>query len=214
MKSMILKDIYNIRHNSRSMLLVLTVLAAAFIPSSGAVSFVYIASIMCSMMTITTFAFDENSGWNRYAAVMPVSRNEIVLAKFIVLAVFSAAGAAAGAVIAAVGSIIMNGGVLSDGAVILCSIPAAAVIAIFFGSISIPLVFRFGAEKSRVLIFAAYLIPAGICFGIYKLLCFVAGVIFTDKVILILTAVSPAAVFLWCMGMYAISKGIFNRAEL
>lgn len=213
MKSMILKDIYNIRHNSRSMVLVLAVLAAAFIPSSGAVSFVYIASVMCSMMIITTFAFDDNSGWNRYAAVMPVSRNEIVMAKFIVLAIFSAAGALAGAVIALIGSMIINGGMLSDAGDILCSVPAAAVIAVFFGSISIPLVFRFGAEKSRALIFAAYLVPAGVCFGIYKLLCF-AGVEFTDKVILILLAVSPAAVFLWCMGMYVISKGIFDRAEL
>lgn len=213
MKSMVLKDIYNIGHNARSMVLVLAVIAAAFIPSSGAAAFVYIGAIMCSMMVITTFAFDDNSNWNRYAAVMPISRNKIVLAKFIVLLIFSAAGAAGGTVIAVIGDMILGGGGLPHGGDILCSAPAAAVIAVFFGSISIPLAFRFGAEKSRVLIFAAYLVPTGILFGIYKLLS-MAGVEFTDKTILIILAISPVAVFLWSAGMYGISRRIFDRAEL
>ncbi len=213
MKSMILKDIYNIGHNVRSMALVISVLAVAFIPSSGAAAFVYIGAIMCSMMVITTFAFDDNSNWNRYAAVMPVSRNEIVLAKYIVLLIFSAAGAAAGAIIAVIGDMILNGGGLPHVGEILCSAPAAAVIAVFFGSISIPLAFRFGAEKSRVLIFAAYPVPMGIIFGIYKLLSG-AGVEFTDKTVLIMLAISPVAVFFWSAGMYGISKRIFDRADL
>ena len=44
------------------------------------------------MMIVTTFSFDDNSKWTRYAMIMPVSKKELVGGKFIVLAIFCAVG--------------------------------------------------------------------------------------------------------------------------
>lgn len=93
MKSLILKDLYNIGHNAKSMLFILFVLAAAFIPTSDAEGgYIFVCAVICSMMIVTTFSFDDNSKWLRYAMVMPVSRKDVVAGKFVVLTIFCVTG--------------------------------------------------------------------------------------------------------------------------
>lgn len=74
MKSLILKDLYNIGHNEKSMLFILAVFAIALIPTSGVAGYIFACAILCSMMIVTTFSFDDNSKWARYAMIMPVSK--------------------------------------------------------------------------------------------------------------------------------------------
>ena len=87
------------------------------------------------------------------------------------------------------------------------------VIALIFGSMSIPLVFKFGAERGRVLLVVSFLIPAGICFGIYQLLT-TLGVELTDPLVFILLCCSPLLALAWCYVMYQISYRIFAKQEL
>ena len=74
MKSLVLKDLLNIGHNAKSMLFILLVFAIALIPFSGVEGYIFVCAILCSMMIVTTFSFDDNSKWTRYAMIMPVSR--------------------------------------------------------------------------------------------------------------------------------------------
>ena len=74
MRSLILKDLYNIGHNAKSMLFVLVVFAVVLIPASGVESYTFVCAILCSMMIVTTFTFDDNSKWTRYSMIMPVSK--------------------------------------------------------------------------------------------------------------------------------------------
>ena len=71
MKSLVLKDLFNIGHNAKSMLFILVAFAAAFIPFSGVEGYIFECAILCSMMIVTTFSFDDNSKWTRYAMIMP-----------------------------------------------------------------------------------------------------------------------------------------------
>lgn len=43
------------------------------------------------MMVMTTFSFDDNSKWMKYAMVTPVTKRDLVSSKFIVLLIFSKA---------------------------------------------------------------------------------------------------------------------------
>ncbi|MCU0080403.1 ABC-2 transporter permease [Extibacter muris] len=76
-----------------------------------------------------------------------------------------------------------------------------------------PLVFKFGAEKGRVLLLVSFFIPAGICFGICHLLAML-GVELTDQLVFILLCCSPILALAWCYVMYQISYRIFSRQEL
>jgi ABC-2 type transport system permease protein len=214
MKSLILKDLYNIGHNAKSMLFMLIVFAC-FIFSFDVSGYIFICAILCSAMIITTFAFDENSKWTRYAMIMPVSKKDIVAAKFIVLAIFCLIGCLFGLV---VGSIcgIAAGKITLDLAGIgelLSFTLTALVISLIFGSLSIPLLFQFGPEKARLLMLVSFFVPTLIVAGIYKLLVMM-GVQFTAQLSLILLCCSPIFAFLWCYGMFHISCRIFSKKEL
>lgn len=105
MKSLILKDLYNIGHNAKSMLFILVVAAAALIPASGVMGYIIACAVLCSMMTVTTFSFDDSSKWARYAMIMPISKKDLVAGKFIVLAIFCIVGSLFGLAAGSVGGL-------------------------------------------------------------------------------------------------------------
>ena len=163
----------------------------------------------------TTFSFDDSSKWTRYAMIMPVSKKELVAGKFMVLAIFCAIGSLFGLIIGFIGGLITHKIVLDIVGIgeLLFLTLVAWVISLIFGSMSIPLVFKFGAEKGRVLLLVSFLIPAGICFGIYQLLTML-GVALTDQIVFILLCCSPLLALAWCYVMYQISYRIFVKQEL
>ena len=199
MKSLILKDLFNIGHNAKSMLFILAVFAVALIPFSGVEGYIFVCAILCSMMIVTTFSFDDNSKWTRYAMIMPVSKKELVVGKFVVLAIFCAVGSLFGLVIGSISGFAMRKITFDFAGIgeLLFLALAAWVISLIFGSMSMPLVFKFGAEKGRVLLLVSFLIPAGICFGIYQLLT-ILGVELTDQLVFILLCCSPLLALAWC----------------
>lgn len=216
MKSLILKDLYNIGHNAKSMFFMLLVFAFIFIPFSGPQAYIIASGILCSMMIITTFSFDDSSKWMKYAMVTPVTKKDLVAGKFIVLLIFSAIGAVSGLVIGSVGGIIVHKvdySNISNILIMLFITIVSLVIAEIIGSVSIPLLFKFGAEKARMLSLVALIIPAAICFGVYELLLFF-GVSFTDNFVFILLCCSPVVALLWNLLMYKISYVIFSKKEL
>ncbi len=216
MKSLILKDLYNIGHNAKSMFFMLLVFAFIFVPSSGPNTYIIISGILCSMMVITTFSFDDNSKWIKYAMVTPVTKKDLVAGKFIVLLIFSAIGAISGLVIGFIGGIIIhkvNYSNLSDILTALFVTMVSLVIAEIFGSVSIPLLFQFGAEKARILSIISFVVPAVICLGVYGILTFF-GVSFTDQRIFILLCCSPVIALVWNFMMYKISYMIFSKKDI
>ena len=88
MKSLILKDIYNIMHNMKALVLMLFIFLFITIPQGGAAAYVITCCILCAMMVVTTFSFDENAKWEKYAMIMPISRKDLVLSKFVILLCF------------------------------------------------------------------------------------------------------------------------------
>lgn len=213
MKSLVLKDLYNIGHNTKSMFFMLLVFAFIFIPFNGPEAYIVTSGILCSMMIITTFSFDEKSKWMKYAMVTPVSKKDLVASKFIVLMIFSAIGVVSGVVIGFVGGIIVHKIDYDN----IFSLPFVALISLIIveilGSISIPLLFKFGAEKARMLSLISFIIPVVICFGFYSLLIFL-GFSFTNNFIFILMCCSPLIGLFWNLIMYKISYAILSKKEL
>ena len=214
MKSLILKDLYNIGHNVKSMLFILVVFAVALIPTSGVAGYIFVCAILCSMMIVTTFSFDDNSKWTRYAMIMPVSKKDLVAGKFIVLAIFCLAGSLFGLVVGSIGGLTIKSisfDLIGIGELLLFAL-TAWVVSIIFGSMSIPLVFKFGAEKGRVLLLISFLFPAALCFGIYQLFV-ILDIELTEHFMFALLCSSPIIALIWCYVMYQISYRIFSKQE-
>ena len=215
MKSLILKDLYNIGHNVKSMLFILVVFAVALIPTSGVAGYIFVCAILCSMMIVTTFSFDDNSKWARYAMIMPVSKKDLVAGKFIVLAIFCLVGSLFGLVVGSIAGLTIKSisfDLAEIGELLFLTL-TAWVVSIIYGSMSIPLVFKFGAEKGRVLLLISFLFPAALCFGIYQLFV-ILGIELTEHFMFALLCCSPIIALIWCCVMYQISYKIFTKQEL
>lgn len=215
MKSLILKDLYNIGHNVKSMLFILIVLYVAFVPTAGTAGYIFASALLCSMMIVTTFSFDDHSKWTRYAMIMPISKKDLVMGKFIVLTIFCVIGTLLGLAVSFISGIILKKGDfgITGMTELLFFALAALVMSLIFGSMSIPLVFRFGSESGRILLLVSFLAPTAICFGVYQLLA-TMGVSLTEQLIFVLLCCSPVLAFVWCYVMYQISYHIFAKQEL
>lgn len=217
MKSLILKDFYNISRNTRSMFVILLVFAVVFLPSSGIQNYIFICAILCSMMIITTFSFDEHSSWPLYAMIMPVSKKDIVAGKYAVLFAFSLIGIIFGIIAGTAGNIVAGNffQMAEDTAAI--PLPLMALTALscstVFGSISIPLAIQFGAEKGRILVLVSFLIPAGLCYAAYHAFLFL-GLDLTENLKTALFYCSPIPAAAWNYMMYKISCFIFTKKDM
>lgn len=215
MKSLILKDLYNIGNNARSMLFTLLVFLFIFTSYSGVGSYIVMCAMLCGQMVVTTFSFDDMAGWNRYALVTPVSRRDLVAGKFIVLLIFSALGAGFGLAAAAVYGTIVGKVVLDLESImeLLFFALTALVMGVFFGSTILPLLFKFGAEKARIAILAVFAVLAIVCVAAGLLLRRM-GVQITDRSEYILMCFFPAITVVWSLGMYKLSCAIFSKQEV
>lgn len=201
MKGLILKDLYNISHNIKAFLFTIIFIAICMIPSAGTTGFGVTVTLICSMMTMTTFSMDERSNWMKYALIMPISRKEYVKSKFIVNLIFTVFGMILGGIIGMIGVMVKGS---QDFVIDLITTGACCIVGlllgIFYGSIMIPLIIKWGAEKARMIAVIAVAIPSLIAFLVYQLIVslgitlteiyIVAGIVLVVIVIVLLNVVS------------------------
>ncbi len=213
MKSVVLKDLYNMRGNGKSVLISFLILAVAM--ASTGVGVLYSGAILCSSLIVSTFAYDDRCDWAKYAVVMPISRNELVAGKYAMLTLLVVGGMAVSFLASLVsnaitGQIPLNQSGLQE---LLISTLAALVFALVYGSIAIPLILRFGAEQGRVLLVAALLVPAAVCLVAYQIGKWL-GIVLTDQGVVLLVCGAAVAALVWMAVSYRISCGIFAKQEL
>ena len=157
----------------------------------------------------------EQAKWTRYAIIMPISKKDLVAGKFIVLSIFNILGTLFGLVVSFMAGLAMGKVTfgLASFAEILFFAMVALAISLIIGSTYIPLIFKFGTEKARMLLVASLLIPAGVCFGIYLLLG-IFGINLTEQFIFLLICCSLIIALFWCYVTYQISCRIFEKQEL
>ena len=211
MKSMVLKDLYNIKCNAKSVLVSFLILAVAM--ASTGVGVLYAGAVLCSSLIISTFAYDDR--WTKYAMVMPVSRKELVAGKYVMLALMVVGGSVIAFLASLVsnaitGQIPLNWNGLQE---LIFSALTALIFALVYGSVAIPLILRFGAEQGRVLLVAALLVPAAVCFVAYQIGKWL-GIVLTDQGVVLLVCGVAVAALVWVAVSYRISCSIFAKQEL
>lgn len=159
MRGLILKDILNMKSYVKILVLVFAAQAFIFIPK-GDVSFLSgFIILLCTMMVITTISYDHLAKWDKYALTMPITRKEIVLSKYVIFIVFSISGAIIGNIFTLVGGYFIKSINVVEAMIGSVSILAVDLI---LGSIILPLLYKFGPEKARLLIILVTLIPTGL----------------------------------------------------
>ena len=154
MKGLLIKDFLLLRKTGRIflMLMVFYLAMTVFMNTDMGPLMVFI----CGMLSISTFAYDEQAKWDGFALTMPVSKRDLVLAKYVLTIILCFAGAAAGMILSIAGSLDTSfvdiKGILAASGIALCA-------SYLFNSLALPLLYKFGAEKSRLILLACYAVP-------------------------------------------------------
>ncbi|MBK5244575.1 MAG: ABC-2 transporter permease [Eubacteriaceae bacterium] len=160
MKGLILKDLLNLKGTFKTLGVMMLLFAVIFIPAGN--NFVFgMIIFMFAMMVITTISYDDLAKWDAYALTMPVTRKEIVLSKYLVMGILNISGTIVALLIGIIGTMIMGRHFSME---ILAIIGVIFLIALIFGSLILPLIYKFGAEKARLMLIICVLIPMGIFF--------------------------------------------------
>lgn len=214
MKSLVLKDLYNIAHNAKSVLVVLIFLSVFLtFTSDGDTSFLSVfCAVMCSTMVISSFSFDTYSNWEPYAMILPVTRRDVVRGKFMILLLLSVAGCALGFLLGLVSSAVLSDAPLDLREQLFYVLPGFTV-SIFMSSTSTPLIFKFGAEKARMMLIGTFALPAVVIVLALKFL-EQAGVHLSDQSVVQFFTFAPLLILVWAYLMYRLSCNIFAKKEL
>lgn len=125
---------------------------AIYIKDSEFFSGVMIMFMM--MVPLSAFAYDEHCKWDRLGLTMPVTRFQMVLAKYLLTGLVGVVVS----VVSTIVSVLLNGKPgesIGTSLVLFC-------IGVIMASIVLPLIFKFGVEKGRILTISAVLLPIGV----------------------------------------------------
>lgn len=150
MKGLLLKDWYQVKTNMRMMYLtMLAVLAIWILSTSGDSSFaVDYSAVFLGIMPAYLLSYDHASGWTEYSFALPLSKELQVAEKYLIGLFCAAAAVVIGGLFVTV--IPLRTGTAPDKDVL--SLLAGSVCAILLiNGIMLPLYYRFGAEKARML---------------------------------------------------------------
>lgn len=144
MKGLLLKDYLTLKSSFKTMIIVYVIFCVVGIVSENQF-FIAFPAIYFSMLTTTAMSWDERCNFNHFAGIMPVKKYDIVISKYImgiILCVISV-------VLGVISGIFVNAGIIE-------SIISGISISIVYQSLRIPIIFKFGVEKSRIIMLVAF----------------------------------------------------------
>ena len=157
MKGLIIKDLCVIKNQMKSLLLVLALFIFLSIANKDATFVLFLIPFYMIMILITTFSYDEFNKWECYCNSLPLSRKEIVKAKYLLFNASSLVVLVLGVLVSfIIPNFIENTTFESI---------YASIIGVAFGiclviSLLIPFYYKFGSQKGRIMLFLTVAILA------------------------------------------------------
>lgn len=165
MTGLIKKDFYLSVSMFRSYVLVAAVFALLTLAGIYEISFfVTYMSVMCIMIPVNLFAYDEQARWDKYAAALPSGRAGVVKARYL-FTVLVCLGSLAFALLLQLIVALFTGAQGQERTDLLLSGLFPAAYGCFMNAILLPLLFKFGSQKGRIYLILALGVGVGVIFG-------------------------------------------------
>lgn len=152
MKALLMKDFYTLWRQLRVYLLVMLVISVF----NGAFGNIFI-TIWAALLPYTAMAYDERSKWDQMAAMMPYSTRDIVISKYVLGWLCTAAAALFAMAVQLLQTVL--GSPLAAFAPMDNLMGCCASLCVL--AITLPLMFRFGVEKGRLMMFLIIFLVCG-----------------------------------------------------
>lgn len=155
MKGLIIKDIINILRNLKIIAGLMVFYSILALTSDNPNSFIGLFSMLFAMYTLWTYSYDEMARWDSYALTMPLTKENIVQGKYILMLLLSLLAFVVNTIIGIVYGLGKQESLFTN--MKLNAIGAGGIIFLF--SILIPFITKYGVEKARIIIILVILIP-------------------------------------------------------
>ncbi|HEX2998958.1 MAG TPA: ABC-2 transporter permease [Armatimonadota bacterium] len=211
MKGLIIKDLVNLKKSGRTILLIIAfyILFAFMVDSMEFLSGMII--LMFAISTVSSFSYDSQAGWDTYARTLPLPKKDFVLSKYVLALLLTVSGTLLTLLLNWLFGLFKNESNFTEALITSYAIFAVAVI---FLAVMLPLIYRFGAERSRIIIIAVFAIPAAAIVVLSRTNALAAP----SEALLIrlpmLLALSPLGLIAVSGISFAISCRIFSRKEV
>lgn len=169
MKGLILKDLYMTRKYFRNYLFILILFLGLSFSSSENLFTVFYPGLLATMIPVNLLAYDERSHWDIYCGTLPVSRDMVVSAKYLMELMLLGGVYLLTMAVQAV-RMVVNQEFVWQTFLVLASL--LWMVYLFAGSITLPFMFKLGVEKGRM---AYYVMIGVICGGAA-----ISGMAFSD----------------------------------
>lgn len=213
MTGLILKDFINLKKYLRILLLIVIFYAVIYIPKGNADFIASFLIFLGAMPVMSTISIDDNSKWNSYASTMPIKRTDIVLSKYILMMIFILCSGLFCFTLLTVADKFNNSFNLER---ILLITLASTCLGLIYDSINIPIVFKLGSEKARLIMMLVLFIPFGITLFLSKTLeksTITSLINIINSYQSVLPIIVIGATILIVVSSYFISANIFAKKE-
>ena len=170
MKGLIIKDLLQLKTYRKTLILFIFVFVVSGMQQEtmdSAMSMITIMLIVVfGMVGIGTFSYDEMAKADRYILTLPLTRKEVVRAKYVLVILLTLIGAVVGVLASGIISYVMSKELPDFLELISYALGGILGIA-FVEGIQIPCIYKFGAEKGRIQIFIVIAIMAFLLGGIF-----------------------------------------------
>lgn len=157
MKGLFLKDLYNLKQQGKFLLFFLIIWGGFSIVSRSLDFFSGAICLLSVTIPISAYAYDERAKWDAYCLTMPTSRKQIAFSKYLL----GLATLLFGFTLCFVFIGFAKGFALQSFFPLLI----VAGFAVIVLSIMLPLLFKFGTEKGRILLMIVCFVPMVLAFA-------------------------------------------------
>lgn len=212
MKGLILKDLLNLKGNVKFILLFIIMFGFMSSLGDGNVNnFIGVIIVLCTTMIVSTFSYDDLNKWDSYVLTMPINRNDIVLSKYLTMLIFSFTGVLVSLIVSVTIGYFKNTLILNETLLINALILS---ISVCFGSLILPLIYKFGTERARLSIILCFLVPTLALLVFKSILENISSPISIEIILNILVYSLPFVAILLFVISYFISSKIYSKKEV
>ena len=206
MKGLLLKDLYmSLRYCRALIILVAVFLAVSFFSNDNYFLIIYPVTI-AGVVPMSLISYDERDRWNQYSGTLPYSRQQLVSSKYLIGLVFGVAIYIVSFLAAIVRMTIIGNFSVNE---LLMTVMLLFIAGVICPTLTLPFMFKFGAEKGRI---AFYIVVGIIC-----ACAVIIGMVFKSTVevksLWSLGAVCIIVIFLYILS-WQLSIAFYKKREL
>ena len=156
MKSLVLKDLYMLQKAFKMILVLVVFYIVIFLLTGASDALPMVMAILAVTFPISTFAYDDANKWDRYALSGPLTRQDIVRAKYLLCLLLMGLALLIGIVGLAVMSFFTASRPLPE---LLLIVGISTLLGLLGQAVILPIIYKLGAEKGRMFLIAIFMIP-------------------------------------------------------